>query len=65
MVIDPANPPEVLPVLKKEIESGNINFKGIINTHQYVFPGSGRMCRGLSGSSRAIPARSATTVKLA
>jgi hydroxyacylglutathione hydrolase len=36
MVIDPANPPEVLPVLKEFIDSGSINFKGIINTHQYA-----------------------------
>lgn len=35
MVIDPANPPEVLPVLKKLIDSGEINFKGIINTHHH------------------------------
>ncbi|EPS39205.1 hypothetical protein H072_7017 [Dactylellina haptotyla CBS 200.50] len=35
MVIDPANPPEVLPVLKELIDSGTINFKGIINTHHH------------------------------
>ncbi|KAF8545395.1 beta-lactamase-like protein [Trichophaea hybrida] len=35
MVIDPANPPEVLPVLKKFIDSGSISFKGIINTHHH------------------------------
>ncbi|KAF3185623.1 Cytoplasmic glyoxalase II, variant 2 [Orbilia oligospora] len=35
MVVDPANPPEVLPVLKELIDSGKINFKGIINTHHH------------------------------
>jgi len=35
MVVDPANPPEVLPVLKELISSGKINFKGIINTHHH------------------------------
>jgi len=33
-IIDPANPPEVLPVLKKHVDSGAINLKSIINTHQ-------------------------------
>ncbi|KAF3908524.1 hypothetical protein ABW21_db0206229 [Orbilia brochopaga] len=35
MIIDPANPPEVLPVLKELIDTGKINFKGIINTHHH------------------------------
>ncbi|KAK6533456.1 Cytoplasmic glyoxalase II [Orbilia ellipsospora] len=35
MVVDPANPPEVLPVLSELISSGKINFKGIINTHHH------------------------------
>lgn len=35
VVIDPANPPEVLPVLKQAIESGEINLKSIINTHHH------------------------------
>lgn len=35
-IIDPANPPEVLPVLKKHVDSGAINLKSIINTHQCV-----------------------------
>jgi hypothetical protein len=67
MVIDPANPPEVLPVLKKEIESGNINFKGIINTHQYVFSCCGRMCRRrlVRLDRHELSMRSATTVKMA
>lgn len=35
-IIDPANPPEVLPVLKKQVDSGAIKLKNIMNTHQYV-----------------------------
>ncbi|KAL7267918.1 Cytoplasmic glyoxalase II [Rhizina undulata] len=35
MILDPANPPEVLPVLKEQINSGKINLKGIINTHHH------------------------------
>lgn len=34
VIIDPANPSEVLPVLKKHTESGAINLKHIVNTHQ-------------------------------
>jgi len=34
-IIDPANPPEVLPVLKQEVENGNIKLKSIINTHHH------------------------------
>ncbi|EWC48552.1 hypothetical protein DRE_01774 [Drechslerella stenobrocha 248] len=34
MVIDPANPPEVLPVLK-ELTERKINLKAIINTHHH------------------------------
>ncbi|KAI1981859.1 Cytoplasmic glyoxalase II [Ophidiomyces ophidiicola] len=35
MIIDPANPPEVIPVLKSHIDSGKINLKAIINTHHH------------------------------
>ncbi|TGZ82098.1 hydroxyacylglutathione hydrolase [Ascodesmis nigricans] len=35
MIVDPAHPPEVLPVLQQHISSGGINFKGIINTHHH------------------------------
>lgn len=35
MLIDPANPPEVLPVLQRLISSGSINLKAIINTHHH------------------------------
>ncbi|THW52548.1 Metallo-hydrolase/oxidoreductase [Aureobasidium pullulans] len=35
VVIDPANPSEVLPVLKKQVDSGAINLKNIINTHHH------------------------------
>lgn len=35
MVIDPANPPEVLPVLKQLIDSKEIKFRGVINTHHH------------------------------
>ncbi|KAI7782071.1 hydroxyacylglutathione hydrolase [Diaporthe eres] len=35
VIIDPANPPEVTPVLKKAIESGQINLKAIVNTHHH------------------------------
>ncbi|WEW61033.1 Cytoplasmic glyoxalase II [Emydomyces testavorans] len=35
MVIDPANPPEVIPVLKSHIDAGKINLKAIINTHHH------------------------------
>lgn len=34
VIIDPANPSEVLPVLKEQTDSGAINLKHIINTHQ-------------------------------
>ncbi|KAI7111098.1 hypothetical protein KC343_g19379, partial [Hortaea werneckii] len=34
VVIDPANPSEVLPSLKKTIDSG-VNLKSIINTHHH------------------------------
>ncbi|THZ19195.1 Metallo-hydrolase/oxidoreductase [Aureobasidium pullulans] len=36
VIIDPANPSEVIPVLKKQVDSGAINLKNIINTHQSV-----------------------------
>ena len=35
MVIDPAHPPEVLPVLRQLIAAGEINLKAIINTHHH------------------------------
>jgi len=35
MIVDPANPDEVAPVLKELIKAGKINFKGIINTHHH------------------------------
>ncbi|KAF2838208.1 Metallo-hydrolase/oxidoreductase [Patellaria atrata CBS 101060] len=35
VVIDPANPPEVLPVLKEQTESGKIKLTTIINTHHH------------------------------
>jgi len=35
VVIDPANPDEVAPVLKKAIESGEINLTAIVNTHHH------------------------------
>ncbi|KAL1302325.1 hypothetical protein AAFC00_002735 [Neodothiora populina] len=35
VIIDPANPPEVLPVLKEKTSSGAINLKSIINTHHH------------------------------
>ncbi|PNS17598.1 hypothetical protein CAC42_2993 [Sphaceloma murrayae] len=34
VIIDPANPPEVLPVLKEEVASG-LNLKSIVNTHHH------------------------------
>lgn len=36
VIIDPANPPEVAPVLKSQIDSGKIDLTAIVNTHQYV-----------------------------
>ncbi|KAL9119957.1 MAG: hypothetical protein Q9187_003486 [Circinaria calcarea] len=33
VIIDPANPPEVAPILKDQIDSGKINLTAIINTH--------------------------------
>ncbi|KMP08888.1 glyoxalase-II [Coccidioides immitis RMSCC 2394] len=35
VIVDPANPPEVIPVLKSHIDSGKINLKAIINTHHH------------------------------
>ncbi|KAI9718050.1 MAG: hypothetical protein M1812_004308 [Candelaria pacifica] len=35
VIIDPANPPEVAPVLKSQIDSGKIKLKNIINTHHH------------------------------
>ena len=35
VIIDPANPEEVTPVVKKEIEAGSINLTAIVNTHHH------------------------------
>ncbi|KAK8002490.1 hypothetical protein PG989_002209 [Apiospora arundinis] len=35
VIIDPAHPEEVVPVLKKAIESGEINLTAIVNTHHH------------------------------
>ncbi|KAJ9161254.1 Hydroxyacylglutathione hydrolase [Coniochaeta hoffmannii] len=35
VIIDPANPPEVAPVLKKAIKDGKINLTAIVNTHHH------------------------------
>ncbi|KAI9898310.1 hypothetical protein N3K66_006670 [Trichothecium roseum] len=35
VIIDPANPPEVAPVLKKAIQAGEINLTAIVNTHHH------------------------------
>jgi hydroxyacylglutathione hydrolase len=35
VVIDPANPPEVLPVLKPLTDAGDIKLEAIINTHHH------------------------------
>ncbi|KAG6019493.1 hypothetical protein E4U41_003207, partial [Claviceps citrina] len=34
-IIDPANPPEVAPILKEAISKGDIRLKGIVNTHHH------------------------------
>ncbi|KAI9790701.1 MAG: Cytoplasmic glyoxalase II [Peltula sp. TS41687] len=35
VIIDPANPEEVVPVVKPQVESGRINLTAIINTHHH------------------------------
>lgn len=35
VIIDPANPDEVAPVLKEQIRSGKINLTAIVNTHHH------------------------------
>ncbi|KAJ3526101.1 hypothetical protein NM208_g11349 [Fusarium decemcellulare] len=35
VIIDPANPPEVAPVLKDAIQAGKINLTAIVNTHHH------------------------------
>lgn len=35
VVIDPANPPEVLPILKKQTDGRQIKLTAIINTHHH------------------------------
>ncbi|KAH7152410.1 beta-lactamase-like protein [Dactylonectria estremocensis] len=35
VIIDPANPPEVAPVLKDAIKAGKINLTAIVNTHHH------------------------------
>ncbi|KAF5600951.1 hydroxyacylglutathione hydrolase [Fusarium subglutinans] len=34
VIVDPANPPEVAPILKDAIKAGKINLTAIVNTHQ-------------------------------
>ncbi|KAL8776898.1 MAG: hypothetical protein Q9194_002876 [Teloschistes cf. exilis] len=58
VIIDPANPPEVAPVLKHEIESGKINLTAIINTHQMVK--IGWSSQGILSSSEVMPALTKT-----
>ncbi|PHH71601.1 hypothetical protein CDD80_5120 [Ophiocordyceps camponoti-rufipedis] len=35
VIIDPANPPEVTPLLKEAIDNGGIKLKAIVNTHHH------------------------------
>ncbi|KPM36985.1 hypothetical protein AK830_g9578 [Neonectria ditissima] len=35
VIIDPANPPEVAPILKEAIKAGKINLTAIVNTHHH------------------------------
>jgi len=35
IIIDPAHPPEVLPVLEKQVNDGKINLTAIVNTHHH------------------------------
>lgn len=35
VIIDPANPPEVAPILKEAISSGKINLTAVVNTHHH------------------------------
>jgi len=35
VIIDPANPPEVLPVLQEQTSSSAVNLKNIVNTHHH------------------------------
>ncbi|BDD55947.1 hypothetical protein MAP00_001428 [Monascus purpureus] len=35
VLIDPANPPEVIPKVEPEVKSGNINLVAILNTHHH------------------------------
>lgn len=35
VIIDPANPPEVAPILKEAIDGGKINLTAIVNTHHH------------------------------
>lgn len=35
MVVDPAHPPEVLPILKEKLSKQAIQLKGVINTHHH------------------------------
>ncbi|EWZ45245.1 hydroxyacylglutathione hydrolase [Fusarium oxysporum f. sp. conglutinans race 2 54008] len=36
VIVDPANPPEVAPILKDAIQAGKINLTAIVNTHQLI-----------------------------
>ncbi|TQS32203.1 hypothetical protein Golomagni_07490, partial [Golovinomyces magnicellulatus] len=35
VIIDPANPPEVTPILQEAISSGKINLTAVVNTHHH------------------------------
>lgn len=35
VIVDPAHPPEVTPVLKSQIDAGKINLTAIVNTHHH------------------------------
>ncbi|EMT65202.1 hypothetical protein FOC4_g10011180, partial [Fusarium odoratissimum] len=35
VIVDPANPPEVAPILKDAIQAGKINLTAIVNTHHH------------------------------
>lgn len=35
VIIDPANPPEIAPVLKEQVSAGKINLTAVVNTHHH------------------------------
>ncbi|KAI4145433.1 MAG: hypothetical protein LQ340_006289 [Diploschistes diacapsis] len=47
VIVDPANPEEVAPVLKDQIDSGKINLTAIVNTHQLQVIG-GKDCEAVT-----------------